>query len=202
MAPVCAPIQLASASSAGGLRHGAPRRCPAGWPCARRASSELAMALAASVGVAVPPARLTPLSAAMAAATSARALSPGRQALPAACCATGMAHVVGACQFGGGVMVLSAPPLRAAWRMRCANSGWSLRRLEPTTSTRCSCDSDAMEVPSQCDGRGCGEVGVAQAVVDVLAAQAAHQSGGQVAVLRACCAGWPACRCCRRRGRP
>ena len=40
-------------------------------------------------------------------------------------------------------------PRRAAWRSRCANNGWSLRRNEPTTSTRCISDSEAMDVPSQ-----------------------------------------------------
>ena len=47
------------------------------------------------------------------------------------------------------VSTLSAAPLRTAWRMRCANSGWSLRRFEPTTKARCSCVSEAIEVPSQ-----------------------------------------------------
>ena len=36
MAPVCSPIQLASDSSDDALRDGARRRCPGGWPCARR----------------------------------------------------------------------------------------------------------------------------------------------------------------------
>ena len=40
-------------------------------------------------------------------------------------------------------------PVRTAARTRSANSGWSLRRLEPMTSTRCSVESDAMLVPSQ-----------------------------------------------------
>jgi hypothetical protein len=47
-------------------------------------------------------------------------------------------------------------PWRTAWRMRAANSGWSLRRNEPITNTRCSLDSDAIEVPSQCALPGAG----------------------------------------------
>jgi hypothetical protein len=46
-------------------------------------------------------------------------------------------------------MAFTAAPRRTAWRMRCANSGWSLRRFEPTTSTRCRLDSDAIRMPSQ-----------------------------------------------------
>jgi hypothetical protein len=46
------------------------------------------------------------------------------------------------------LMLCTFAPLRVAWRMRCANSGWSLRRNEPTTNTRCSFDRDAIEVPS------------------------------------------------------
>src|SRR5664279_3102181 len=44
---------------------------------------------------------------------------------------------------------MTLAPFLAAWRMRCANSGWSLRRNEPITSTRCKSFSEAIERPSQ-----------------------------------------------------
>ena len=40
-------------------------------------------------------------------------------------------------------------PRRAAWRMRWASNGWSLRKLLPTTNTRSRVDKDATEVPNQ-----------------------------------------------------
>ena len=40
-------------------------------------------------------------------------------------------------------------PFFAAWRSRCASSGWSLRRKLPTTSTRSSASSSAIGMPSQ-----------------------------------------------------
>jgi hypothetical protein len=43
----------------------------------------------------------------------------------------------------------SVAPLRTAWRMRSANSGWSLRRKDPTTSTRSSSPSALIGMPSQ-----------------------------------------------------
>ena len=100
------------------------------------------MALAASVALPWAGAE-TPFSAAMAAATSARACAQ----LAAGVItddAIGMAQ-----SFATSWITDTAAPLRTAARMRSANSGWSLRRLEPITSARCRLDSDAIEVPSQ-----------------------------------------------------
>ena len=72
--------------------------------------------------------------------------APATQALGAAVirCATGIAQSsCTACRL------ITLPPRRAAWRMRGANSGWSLRRNEPITNTRSSDDSAAIGMPSQ-----------------------------------------------------
>ena len=73
----------------------------------------------------------------------------------------------------------TSAPLRAAWRKRCATSGWSLRRKLPTTS-------DAIELADLGDGHAeprnalrlaiAAEVGLAQPEVDVVAAEAAHEA--------------------------
>ena len=91
----------------------------------------------------------------------------------------------------------------AAWRRRCANSGWSLRRNEPTTSTRCSVgERSDRACRASARRRPCGEVGVAQAVVDVLAAEAAHELGEQVQLFDRADRRRPARRCSARRARP
>ncbi len=89
-----------------------------------------------------------PFSAAMAEASTANSSSQASK--PAVrTCANGMAQASGECSSRPDTTALTCAPLRTDWRMRCANRGWSLRRLEPITSTRCRSDSEAMEVPSQ-----------------------------------------------------
>ena len=83
----------------------------------------------------------TPLSAATAAATSASACT---QVLAS----DSRALAIGIAQSSATKPIaFTAQPLRAACRIRCANRGWSLRRLDPTTNTRCNSDKDAIEVP-------------------------------------------------------
>ena len=59
----------------------------------------------------------------------------------------------------------SVAPLRAAWRRRCANSGWSLRRNEPIDEGRLQRRQrgDRGAEPARRTGRrGVGEIGMAQ----------------------------------------
>ena len=91
----------------------------------------------------------TPFSAAITAATSARACAQP-EAPVTMLALTGMAQASALASCALEAIALTCAPWRAAWRTRCANSGWSLRKLEPTTSTRCSVDSEAMLVPSHC----------------------------------------------------
>ncbi|MOA11720.1 hypothetical protein D3C78_1316750 [compost metagenome] len=106
-------------------------------------SKALAIASAWALDAAGSTGASMPFSWATAAATSASACSQS-----AACTtdwATGMAQ-----SYSRPLMACSLQPVRTAWRMRNANSGWSLRRSEPTTRADCSCDSEAMDVPSHC----------------------------------------------------
>ena len=96
--------------------------------------------------------------------------------------------------------LITLAPFLAAWRMRCAKSGWSLRRNEPTTRTRCSSESEAIERPSQRIAPA-RRRRLAQARVDVVAAEAAHELGEQVQLLDAARAASPARRCSAGRAR-
>ena len=107
------------------------------------------MAWAAALAAWLMPAgSAAPLAAAMAAARSANWLNQPAGSLSSVL-ATGRAQASADANSALETMALTAQPLRAAWRMRWANSGWSLRKFEPTTSTRCKSDKEAMEVPSQ-----------------------------------------------------
>jgi len=46
-------------------------------------------------------------------------------------------------------MAYTFAPRLAAWRIRCANRGWSLRKWLPTTNARSITDKEAMLRPSQ-----------------------------------------------------
>ncbi|MNV57159.1 hypothetical protein D3C71_1494750 [compost metagenome] len=142
MAPVCSPIQLARASSAVAWPW-----CAAALPSSTALrsppSSERAMARLASEASAAPWGAATFFSWAMAEAMEPRACTHWL-AFCSSWCLMGMAQ-----SPTEESTTLSWAPWRTAWRTRRANSGWSLRRLEPTTSTRCSVDREAMDVPSQ-----------------------------------------------------
>ena len=97
------------------------------------------------------------------------------------------------------------PPLRAAWRMRCANSGWSLRRNEPTTSTRCSVGQrrDRRAEPARAAvAAPVGEVGVAQAGGRCCRCRGRARAAPAGAVPRPCGAAMRARRCAARRASP
>ena len=108
----------------------------------------MAWAAVPAAGTLRPAGSAAPLAAAMADATSANWLNQPAGS-PSSVLATGSAQASADDNSVLETMTLTAQPLRAAWRMRWANSGWSLRRFEPTISTRCNSDKEAMEVPSQ-----------------------------------------------------
>ena len=125
----------------------ARRRCRAGWPCARR-QQRRGDRLARRRSALPCGRRRDALGRADRGGDVGQRLQPSRSARRRCCVRHRHQPVVvaRACR-----LVHLARRLRAAWRRRCANSGWSLRRNEPMTSARCSCDSEAIEVPSQRD---------------------------------------------------
>ena len=91
-----------------------------------------------------------------------------------ALCATGMSQSSStACSDA------TSAPRFAACRRRCATSGWSLRRKLPTSSTRSSAEivRDRQAEPGNALERAVvAEVDLPQPVVDVRAAETAHQA--------------------------
>ncbi len=70
-----------------------------------------------------------------------------------------------------------APRRTAPWRTRCAISGTSLRRFEPTTSTPAACSISAMAQPSMRRDRIVrlvAEIDATQAMVEVVRAESAR----------------------------
>ncbi len=141
LAPVCSAIQRPSRSisaASGCCATALPSRIALRVPLARAAAIALASSFGwPGAGAATPWA--VPISAAMSASAWIQPLG-----------ATARLGPMGISQSSRrACRLITLAPFFAAWRRRWAKSGWSLRRNEPTTSTRCRSVSEAMDWPSQ-----------------------------------------------------
>ena len=168
----------APAHAAGPRADAAGADCRERCPCARRRRSSRAIAFARADGL--EPGKRSPATVSPAAAAAADDdLAPAARGSVDGATIVSCATRISSSSSRAYGRARAAPPFRRTGRSRCASSGWSLRRKLPTTSTRSSAANSAIGMPSH-GARlralpSALKSDCAQAEVDVVAAQAAHE---------------------------